>query len=126
MSEWLERVNRFGQEFCDAIQNEWGGKPYRDLVAGVQYVRKAYPEIDGERMATLGISQPFLHVFLFFLIFGLLIFLLPDNYASYGGFMVNWMQGHNDSLGMKCFVCHDGGKFSLSLSLPSLPFSLPF
>ena len=52
----LRIERRFGQEFCDAIQNEWGGKPFRDLVAGVQYVKKAYPEIDGERMAALGVS----------------------------------------------------------------------
>jgi dipeptidyl aminopeptidase/acylaminoacyl peptidase len=33
--------------------------------------------------------------------------------ASYGGFMQNWIQGHNDQMGFKCLVCHDG-VFSLS------------
>ncbi|GAA5973513.1 hypothetical protein JCM21900_006156 [Sporobolomyces salmonicolor] len=73
----------FGQDFCDRIKNDWGGAPFQDLVAGLRFVRKAYPEIDGARM------------------------------ASYGGFMQNWIQGHNDAMGFKCLVCHDG-VFSLS------------
>ncbi|GAA5893451.1 hypothetical protein JCM5296_007461, partial [Sporobolomyces johnsonii] len=73
----------FGQDFCDRIKNDWGGAPFQDLVAGLRFVREAYPEIDGERM------------------------------ASYGGFMQNWIQGHNDAMGFKCLVCHDG-VFSLS------------
>ncbi|GAA6059970.1 hypothetical protein JCM10212_001319 [Sporobolomyces blumeae] len=77
----------FGQEFCDAIKNDWGGAPFRDLVAGVEFVKQAWPEIDGDRMASLG--------------------------ASYGGFMQNWIQGHNDAFGFKCLVCHDG-VFSLA------------
>lgn len=28
--------------------------------------------------------------------------------GSYGGYMCNWMQGHNDVLGFKAFICHDG------------------
>ncbi|BGP17602.1 hypothetical protein JCM10213_001253 [Rhodosporidiobolus nylandii] len=72
----------FGQEFCDAIKGDWGGAPFRDLVAGLQFVKDAYPEIDGERTACLG--------------------------ASYGGFMVNWIQGHNEQMRFKALVCHDG------------------
>lgn len=49
-----------------------------------------YPEIDPERMCMLG--------------------------ASYGGYMANWMQGHNDSLGFKTIVCHDGGESCASAS----------
>ncbi|GAA5860941.1 hypothetical protein JCM3774_003195 [Rhodotorula dairenensis] len=77
----------FGQDFCDKIKNDWGGAPFRDLVAGLEFVKRAYPEIDADRMASLG--------------------------ASYGGFMQNWIQGHNDQMGFKCLVCHDG-VFSLS------------
>lgn len=73
----------FGQEFCDSIQGDWGGSPFLDIVAGIEYVKKTWKDkIDPERMASLG--------------------------ASYGGFMQNWIQGHNDSLGFKCLVCHDG------------------
>ncbi|GAA6028784.1 hypothetical protein JCM8097_007394 [Rhodosporidiobolus ruineniae] len=77
----------FGQDFCDKIKEDWGGAPFRDLVAGLQFVKDAYPEIDPERTACLG--------------------------ASYGGFMVNWIQGHNEQMGFKCLVCHDG-VFSLA------------
>jgi hypothetical protein len=28
--------------------------------------------------------------------------------ASYGGYMANWIQGHNDQFGFKAIVCHDG------------------
>ncbi|GAA5982493.1 hypothetical protein JCM11641_006133 [Rhodosporidiobolus odoratus] len=72
----------FGQDFCDKIKGDWGGAPFRDLVAGLQFVTDAYPEIDPERTACLG--------------------------ASYGGYMVNWIQGHNQQMGFKCLVCHDG------------------
>ncbi|GAA5879701.1 hypothetical protein JCM16303_004137 [Sporobolomyces ruberrimus] len=78
----------FGQEFCDKIKEDWGGAPYRDLVAGIEYVKKVWKDkVDPERMASLG--------------------------ASYGGFMQNWIQGHNDAFGFKCLVCHDG-VFSLA------------
>lgn len=70
----------YGQAFTDAIQGQWGGLPYKDLVAGYQHVLKHYKAIDPQRTAALG--------------------------ASYGGYMVNWMQGHN--VGFKALVCHDG------------------
>ncbi|KAA1082941.1 hypothetical protein PGT21_020998 [Puccinia graminis f. sp. tritici] len=73
----------YGQKFTDSIKQDWGGKPYKDLVAGYQYLLKTYAEIDGSRTAALG--------------------------ASYGGYMVNWMMGHNESpLDFKAFVSHDG------------------
>ncbi|KPV74481.1 uncharacterized protein RHOBADRAFT_15880, partial [Rhodotorula graminis WP1] len=72
----------FGQKFCDDIKEDWGGAPFRDIVAGMQFVKDAYPEIDAERMAGCG--------------------------ASYGGFMSLFVQGHNDVLGFKALVCHDG------------------
>lgn len=28
--------------------------------------------------------------------------------GSYGGYMANWIQGHNDQFGFKAIVCHDG------------------
>lgn len=75
----------YGQDFTESIhspKSDWGGKPYRDLVAGLQYVLDEHPEIDRERLAALG--------------------------ASYGGYMINWLQGHNDLTRFKVFVCHDG------------------
>ncbi len=70
----------YGQKFCDAISGDWGGKPYEDLMKGLDYVEKTYPFIDKTREAAMG--------------------------ASYGGYMANWLLGHTDRF--KCIVSHDG------------------
>ena len=70
----------YGQNFTDSISGDWGGKPYVDLMKGLDYVEKTYPFIDKNREAALG--------------------------ASYGGYMANWILGHTDRF--KCIVSHDG------------------
>jgi len=70
----------YGQKFTDSISGDWGGKPYEDLMKGLDYVEKTYPFIDKSREAALG--------------------------ASYGGWMANWLLGHTDRF--KCIVSHDG------------------
>jgi len=70
----------YGQKFTDSISGDWGGKPYVDLMKGLDYVEKTYPFIDKNREAALG--------------------------ASYGGYMANWLLGHTDHF--KCVVSHDG------------------
>jgi dipeptidyl aminopeptidase/acylaminoacyl peptidase len=70
----------YGQKFCDSISGDWGGKPYVDLMKGLDYVEKTFPFIDKNREAALG--------------------------ASYGGYMANWLLGHTDRF--KCIVSHDG------------------
>ena len=70
----------YGQEFTDSISGDWGGKPYEDLMKGLDYVEKTSPFIDKNREAALG--------------------------ASYGGWMANWLLGHTDRF--KCIVSHDG------------------
>lgn len=70
----------YGQKFTDSISGDWGGKPYEDLMKGLDYVEKTYPFIDKNREAALG--------------------------ASYGGYMANWLLGHTDRF--KCIVSHDG------------------
>ena len=70
----------YGQKFTDSISGDWGGKPYIDLMKGLDYVEKKYPFIDKNREAALG--------------------------ASYGGYMANWLLGHTDRF--KCIVSHDG------------------
>jgi len=70
----------YGQKFTDSISGDWGGKPYVDLMKGLDYVEKTYPFIDKNREATLG--------------------------ASYGGYLANWLLGHTDRF--KCIVSHDG------------------
>ncbi|HEY2569197.1 MAG TPA: S9 family peptidase [Candidatus Udaeobacter sp.] len=70
----------YGQKFTDSISGDWGGKPYVDVMKGLDYVEKTYPFIDKNREAALG--------------------------ASYGGYMANWLLGHTDRF--KCIVSHDG------------------
>jgi dipeptidyl aminopeptidase/acylaminoacyl peptidase len=70
----------YGQQFIDGINGDWGGKPYVDLMRGLDYVEKTYPFIDKERECALG--------------------------ASYGGYMIDWLLGH--STRFKCLVSHDG------------------
>ncbi|HMP16134.1 MAG TPA: S9 family peptidase, partial [Gemmatales bacterium] len=53
----------FGQKFTDEISGDWGGKCYRDLMAGADYVEKL-PYVDKDRIASAG--------------------------ASFGGYMMNW------------------------------------
>lgn len=71
----------YGQAFCDAIRDDWGGKPLEDLQKGLAAALAKYPWLDGERVAALG--------------------------ASYGGYMINWIAG-NWSDRFKCLVNHDG------------------
>ena len=33
----------YGQKFIDAINGDWGGAPYEDLMKGLDYAEKAYP-----------------------------------------------------------------------------------
>jgi dipeptidyl aminopeptidase/acylaminoacyl peptidase len=70
----------YGQKFTDSISGDWGGKPYVDLMKGLDYVEKTFPFIDKNREAALG--------------------------ASYGGYMANWLLGHTNRF--KCIVSHDG------------------
>jgi dipeptidyl aminopeptidase/acylaminoacyl peptidase len=71
----------FGQAFTDSISGDWGGKPYEDLMKGLDYALANYDWLDSNRVAALG--------------------------ASYGGWMINWINGHTKRF--KCLVNHDGG-----------------
>jgi dipeptidyl aminopeptidase/acylaminoacyl peptidase len=70
----------YGQKFIDAINGDWGGAPYEDLMKGLDYAENTYPFIDKDRECALG--------------------------ASYGGYAINWILGHSDRF--KCLVSHDG------------------
>ena len=69
----------FGQKFVDEISGDWGGKCFNDLMKGVEYM-ESQPYIDKERMAAAG--------------------------ASFGGYMMNWFQGHTTKF--KTLICHCG------------------
>ncbi|WP_109486521.1 alpha/beta hydrolase family protein [Occallatibacter savannae] len=70
----------YGQAFVDSVNGDWGGKPFTDLMSGLDYAEQHYPFIDKTRECALG--------------------------ASYGGYMANWVLGHTTRF--KCIVSHDG------------------
>ncbi len=70
----------FGQKFTDEISGDWGGKVFVDLMKGLDYACKL-PDVDSTLKAAAG--------------------------ASFGGYMMNWFQGHTGNR-FKCFVTHDG------------------
>lgn len=69
----------FGQKFCDEITGDWGGKCYRDLVAGLDAVEKL-PYVDNNRLAAAG--------------------------ASFGGYMMNWFAVNDISKRFKTLITH--------------------
>jgi len=72
----------YGQKFTDEISGDWGGKVFEDLMKGVDHVLKNYKFIDPEKIGAAG--------------------------ASYGGYMINWIAGHNEKEIFKCLVSHAG------------------
>ena len=70
----------YGQKFIDAINGDWGGAPFEDLMKGLDYAEQTYPFIDKDCECALG--------------------------ASYGGYAINWILGHTNRF--KCLVSHDG------------------
>ncbi|KIN04004.1 hypothetical protein OIDMADRAFT_194096 [Oidiodendron maius Zn] len=72
----------YGMALQNGITGNWGGKPYQDLVKGFEYVEANLPYVDTSRAVALG--------------------------ASYGGYMVNWIQGHPLGRKFKALVTHDG------------------
>jgi dipeptidyl aminopeptidase/acylaminoacyl peptidase len=71
----------YGQGFTDSISRDWGGKPLVDLQKGLAAAVEKYPWLDGARVCALG--------------------------ASYGGFMMNWIEGNWPDR-FRCIVNHDG------------------
>src|ERR1700733_4615825 len=69
----------YGQKFTDDINQDWGGKPFDDLMAVTDYVEKL-PYVDPDHIAAAG--------------------------GSYGGYMIDWMLGHTNRF--KCLITHDG------------------
>lgn len=70
----------YGQKFIDGVNGNWGGQPYKDLMAGLDFAEKKFPFIDKTRECALG--------------------------ASYGGYMANWILTHTNRFA--CIVTHDG------------------
>jgi dipeptidyl aminopeptidase/acylaminoacyl peptidase len=70
----------YGQKFTDEITNDWGGKPYVDVMNGVDFALRKYPFIDGNRMAAAG--------------------------GSYGGYLADWLATHTGRF--KAIISHAG------------------
>ena len=73
----------YGQKFVNDVSGDWGGKPFIDIKNGIAEVIKR-PFIDKTRIGAAG--------------------------ASYGGYMVDWLLGHNNDprFKFKAFVSHAG------------------
>ncbi len=73
----------YGQKFVDEISADWGGKAFTDITNGIAAVVKQ-PFVDKTRIGAAG--------------------------ASYGGYMVDWLLGHNNDprFHIKTFVSHAG------------------
>jgi dipeptidyl aminopeptidase/acylaminoacyl peptidase len=70
----------YGQDFTDSISGDWGGKPFEDLEKGLDILLEQFPYIDKQRLGAAG--------------------------ASYGGYMINWIEGHSDRY--RCLISHAG------------------
>jgi len=73
----------YGQKFVAEISGDWGGKVFTDISNGVAMAANL-PYVDKTRIGAAG--------------------------ASYGGYMINWIEGHNNDprFHYKVLVSHDG------------------
>jgi dipeptidyl aminopeptidase/acylaminoacyl peptidase len=70
----------YGQKFTDEITDDWGGKPYEDILKGIDAAVAKYSFIDGTRVAAAG--------------------------GSYGGYMADWLATHTGRF--KAIISHAG------------------
>jgi dipeptidyl aminopeptidase/acylaminoacyl peptidase len=73
----------YGQQFVAEISGDWGGKVFIDIKNGIAQTA-ALPYVDKNRIGGAG--------------------------ASYGGYMIDWIEGHNNDprFQFKVLVSHDG------------------
>jgi dipeptidyl aminopeptidase/acylaminoacyl peptidase len=81
----IAHVNRhgstgFGEKFAQSILNEWGDKPFEDIMKSTDFLLKRMPNLDPKRVAATG--------------------------GSYGGYMATWVLGHTDRFA--CIIDHAG------------------
>ena len=74
----------YGQQLVNEISGDWGGKAYVDIMNGVAEVLRKNSYLDRNRVGAAG--------------------------ASYGGYMIDWIEGHNNDprFRFKVLVSHDG------------------
>lgn len=70
----------YGQAFTDSISGDWGGKPFEDIMLGLDWLLSRNGWLDKDRVAAAG--------------------------ASYGGYLIDWIEGRTDRF--RCLVSHSG------------------
>ncbi|PVU84933.1 hypothetical protein BB560_007205 [Smittium megazygosporum] len=78
----------YGQNFTNSIQHNWGTHPFEDIMTGMDVFLEKAAYTDSKNTVALG--------------------------ASYGGYMVNWINGQTDRF--NALVCHDGVFSTISMS----------
>ncbi|MBN2639101.1 MAG: S9 family peptidase [Bacteroidales bacterium] len=71
----------FGTKWNEEISGDYGGQNMKDYLSAIDAVKKE-PFVDADRLGAVG--------------------------ASYGGFSIYWLAGHNLSHRFKVFIAHDG------------------
>jgi dipeptidyl aminopeptidase/acylaminoacyl peptidase len=96
---WVNRHGStgFGEKFAMSIVNEWGDKPFEDIMKSTDYLLQRFPNIDPNRLAAAG--------------------------ASYGGYMAAWVLGHTDRF--KAIIDHAGVNSSYAQYASDLPHGFP-
>jgi dipeptidyl aminopeptidase/acylaminoacyl peptidase len=98
----LAHVNRhgstgFGEKFAQSILNQWGDKPFEDIMKATDFLLKKLPNLDPKRVAATG--------------------------GSYGGYMATWVLGHTDRFA--CIINHAGVNNSYSQFATDVPHGFP-
>jgi dipeptidyl aminopeptidase/acylaminoacyl peptidase len=70
----------YGQDFTNSISKDWFGKPYEDLMLGVDYLLANHKYLHNKNFCAAG--------------------------GSYGGSMTNWLEAKTDRF--KCLISHAG------------------
>jgi dipeptidyl aminopeptidase/acylaminoacyl peptidase len=92
---WVNRHGStgFGEAFSRSILNEWGVKPFEDIMRGTDHLLARYSNLDPQRIAAAG--------------------------ASYGGYMAAWILGHTDRFA--AIIDHAGVNNSYSQFATDVP-----
>ncbi len=72
----------FGSEWCEEISGDYGGLCMQDYLQAAHHFADNVKQIDANRIGACG--------------------------ASFGGYSIYWLAGHNDDGFFKCFLAHNG------------------
>ena len=72
----------FGTKWCESVSRDYGGLCMQDYIQSVEVLSKEIKSIDSDRIGACG--------------------------ASFGGYSIYWLAGHNENHLFKAFLAHDG------------------